>query len=137
MPHIELREAQAWLEPTKASLGAALDPDMEESIAAQVLSRAASSYDTSGWVSPETTPSLIRKVIGMKYASWFYNRQYSEDDTVNDYALLLNGQADILLDGIATGTNELPDAAGGGDVSSSMRPSYEPSSPVFTMGKVF
>lgn len=135
MPNIELAEAQAWLETTKASLGSALDANMESSIASQVLSRVATSYDVSGWVNPATTPKLVRHIIGMKYASWFYNRQYSEDDDVNEYALFLNAQAETLLEGIVSGTNDLVEVPG--VVAGSLSGSYEESTPVFTMGKVF
>jgi hypothetical protein len=135
MANIELGEAQAWLEETKGFLGAELDPVLEESIAAQVLSRVASSYDTSAWISAATTPSLVRKVIAMKYAAWFYQRQYSEDDGVNEYALFLNAQADILVDGIVSGANDLVEI--NIDVASVMGPAYEETQPVFTMGKVF
>jgi hypothetical protein len=136
MPNIEIGEAQTWLEPTKAYLGADLDDNMETSIASQVLSRVATSYDVSGWTTPETTPTLVRKIIGMKYASWFYNRLYSEDsDGGNDYALLLNGQAEVLLDGVVSGANDLVEVPG--SVTVARGPSYEESSPVFTMGRVF
>jgi hypothetical protein len=136
MPNIEIGEAQAWLEKTKASLGTELDAALEESIAAQVLSRVALSYDTSAWTTPETTPRLIRQIIAMKYASWFYNKQYSEDDGLNDYALLLNANAETLIEGVVTGANDLPEVEG--TVSTGGGPAFElPAQAVFTMGKVF
>jgi hypothetical protein len=134
--HIAVSEAQAWLEPTKTSLGATLDANMEESIAAQVLSRVATSYDTSAWINEAATPSLIRKVLGMKYAAWYYQKVYSEDDGgMNDYALFLNMQADQLVEGIVSGALDLVEIPG--TITSTMTGSYEASDPVFTMGKVF
>jgi hypothetical protein len=136
MPNIEVSEAQAWLEATKGSLGPELDAAMEESIAAQVLSRVATSYDTSAWTTPETTPSLVRKILGMKYAAWYYQKLYSEDDGgMNEYALFLNAQAETLLEGIVTGTNDLIEVEG--TVTATMTGSYEESTPVFTMGRIF
>jgi hypothetical protein len=136
MPNIQIGEAQAWLEPTKGSLGAALNADLETSIASQVLSRVATSYDVSSWTTPETTPTLVRKVIGMKYAAWYYQMLYSEEDGgTNDYAMLLNAQAELLIEGIVSGANDLVEVEG--TVGDYQLPSYEESSPVFTMGRVF
>lgn len=138
--NIEISEAQAWLETTKANLGTDLDAELEESIATQVLARVGLSYDTSAWIDPATTPKLVRKVIAMKYASWFYQRQYSEDsDSMNEYALLLNAQAEVLLDGIVSGANDLPEVEGIGGTLGAGSPSFWPNddSPVFTMGKVW
>jgi hypothetical protein len=136
MAHVQLSEAQSWLESTKTGLGAALDENMEASIASQVLSRVATAYDVSGWTTPENTPKLVRTVIAMKYASWYYNRSYSEEDGVNDYAILLDGRAEQLLDGIVTGANDLPEIEGTVDTLSGA--GYElPADAVFTMGKIF
>jgi CRISPR/Cas system CMR-associated protein Cmr1 (group 7 of RAMP superfamily) len=138
MPNVGVGEVQAWLETTKANLGSSLDTELEASIAAQVLSRVSLSYDVSTWTTPETTPKLVRKVIAMKYAAWFYQRQYSEDnDEPNNYALLLNAQAEQLLDGIVSGANDLPEVDGIGIEYSAGRGSYEDTTPVFTMGRVF
>jgi hypothetical protein len=135
MPNIDVSEAQAWLELTKANLGAALDVNMETSIASQVLSRVATSYDVSGWTTPGTTPTLVRKIVAMKYASWFYQKLYSEDDSTNEYALMLNAQAEVLLEGVVSGANDLVEIPG--TITATMTGSYEASDPVFTMGKVF
>jgi hypothetical protein len=134
--HIAVSEAQAWLEKTKTSLGTTLDADMEESIAAQVLARVATSYDTSAWTTPQTTPSLVRKILAMKYAAWYYQKMYSEDDGgMNEYALFLNASADMLTEGVVSGANDLVEIPG--TISATMGASYEESTPVFTMGKVF
>lgn len=130
-------EVQAWLEPTKADLGSDLDAALEESIATQVLARVSLRYDTSSWTTPETTPKLVRKIIALKYASWYYQRQYSEDsDTANDYALLLNAQAETLLAGIVDFVLELPDADA--PIAPQATGAYEElPPPVFTMGRLF
>ena len=137
--NIEVGEVQAWLETTKADLGSDLDEELEESIATQVLARVSLRFDTSAWTTPETTPKLIRKILAMKYASWYYQRQYSEDsDTANDYALLLNAQAETLLAGVIDGSLDIPEieapesSAGYGMGSVEVLPP-----PAFTMGRVF
>jgi hypothetical protein len=134
--NIVVGEAQAWLETTKANLGSDLDADLEESIATQVLARVGLSYDTSTWVTPESTPKLIRKIIAMKYASWYYQRQYSEDsETANDYALLLNAQAETLLAGVVDGSLDLPEAPEDGNVGTGYVEILP--EPAFSMGRIF
>jgi hypothetical protein len=137
MPHVSLAEVQAWLETTRANLEQ-LDSQLEASIADQVLARVALSYDVASWDSLATTPKLVRKIIAMKYASWHYQRAYSEDaDTTNEYALMLNAQAETLLEGVVNGSLELVDIGSQGDTTLS-RPVYElPDTPAFTMGKVW
>jgi hypothetical protein len=138
MPNIQAGEAQAWLETTKANLGTNLNDDLEASIASQVLSRVATSYDVSGWTTPETTPTLVRKIIGMKYASWYYQMLYSEDDGgTNEYALFLNAQAELLMDGVVSGANDLIEVEGTVEAAGSSGVSFEETTPVFTMGRVF
>lgn len=135
--NIEVGEAQAWLETTKANLGSNLDAGLEESIATQVLARVGLRYDTSTWTSPANTPKLVRKIIALKYASWFYHRQYSEDsDTTNDYALLLNAQAETLLAGVLDASLELEEVEGSGTPVGTGAYEVLPP-PVFTMGRVF
>jgi hypothetical protein len=136
MTNIVVAEAQAWLETTKANLGATLDVELEASIATQVLARVGSSYDTSTWTDSNTTPKLVRKIIAMKYASWYYQRQYSEDGSANDYALLLNAQAETLLAGIVEGVLELPEAPDEGAAAGTGSVEILPD-PAFSMGRIF
>lgn len=134
--NIVVGEAQAWLETTKANLGSDLDAELEESVATQVLARVGLSYDTSTWTTPEFTPKLIRKIIAMKYASWYYQRQYSEDsDNANDYALLLNAQAEVLLAGIVEGKLDVPEVPEDHNIGTGYVEVLPP--PAFTMGKVW
>ena len=149
MPHIQVAEAQSWLEPTKTNLGATLDANMEDNMATQVLARVSLSYDVDHWLDPGTTPKLVRQVIAMKYASWVYQRQYSEDASgLNDYALLLNAQAETIIDGIISGAIDLPEVVGvGGDVGG-FEPAFypndktvdsygRPEGPAFRMGQIW
>jgi hypothetical protein len=141
MPNVTKDEVQAWLENTRARLDT-LEDELEASIATQVLSRIAHSYDTSGWNTPEATPQLVRTIIAMKYASWYYQRSYSEDsDTANDYALLLNANAETLIEGIISGANSLPEVEGRIDPETISQPAFYPDAtdpgPVFQMGKLW
>lgn len=82
MAHIQLQDAQAWLEGTKMSLPA-LDSNLETQISSEVLSRIADTYDSPvfgvpTWVDFNSTPELVKSAIAMIYAGWVYDRQYSE-----------------------------------------------------------
>lgn len=154
MSHIQVSDAQAWLEGTKANLGPNLDTNLEDLIASEVISTVAQSYDVSGWTDYTKTPKLVRKVIGMKYAAAYYNRQYSEDAGTNDYAVMLDGNAELLMEGIVIGANVLTDATV--PYAEQHGPEYwpnnasvetdqfgnvlndgQPMTPAFTMGRVF
>lgn len=151
MSNITLAEAQAWLECTKLSL-THLDTSMESQIAAQVLARVVSAYPTDvvTWVDATTTPRLIRSVIAMLYAGWFYDKTYSENPEENSYADRLREQANNLIESIIAGTTDLvevetPSSLGRPvffptDASTAAKPTSDNPSdgPMsFLMGKVF
>lgn len=106
MPRVSIAEVQAWLEPTKATLDV-LDTDWLPQLETQVLARIAAAYDVSTWVSVGSTPQVVRSVIAMKYAAWFYRRQYSEEGGDNQYADLLDAAAEALILGIINGTTTI------------------------------
>lgn len=109
MARITLAEAQAWLEPTKltlASLDAALLAHLEE----EILSKLASTYTVSAWTTDTTTPKLVRTAISKTYAAWTINRQYSENqDELNDYAISLQANSDMIITGLVEGRIILPE----------------------------
>jgi hypothetical protein len=108
MSRIVVAEAQAWLEPTKLTL-AALDTNLLDQIEEEVLDQISSSYDTSGWIDNTNTPKIVRTAIAKMYASWVYNRQYSEDtDQGNPYAQKLLDNATMVISGIIDGTVDIP-----------------------------
>jgi len=150
MPHITVQQAQAWAEQSKLALGS-LDLELEDQVATQVLGRVAQAYDVSSWTDDTTTPDIVRSAIAMTYVSWFYSRQYSEDEpNTNEYAIRLLAMAEDLIAGIITGAIEVPEepiqtdlgeaAFYPTDASSAMEPTLDDSSlggPVFSMGTVF
>lgn len=147
---ISLEEAQAWLEITKLSLPS-LDLDLLESIQEEVIIRIASTYDTSSWLTPATTPRLVRVAIAKMYCAWVYDRQYSENLSAGSsaYATRLTANAEMLITGIIDGTIELPtipSLTSGSpsfyptDASSALEPTIEDPSlgpAKFSMGTVF
>jgi hypothetical protein len=92
----------------------------------------------------------VQQVLAMTYVSWYYNRQYSEDqEHVNVYATLLRADAEALLAGILDGSivipgQPLPTSEGisfyPNDASSALEPTDTDASlggPSFTMTKVW
>lgn len=151
MPNIELNEANAWTDKTKAFL-TELETDLEAAQAAEVLARLSSVYAVSGWTTPANTPALVRKIIAMLYVGWYYQRTYSEDEESNSYGLMLIAAAENLLDGLTGSTILLEDVEVSPlvaqdsvsfyptDLSSANAPTVDDPSlggPAFTMGKIW
>lgn len=152
MPHITVEDAQAWAEKTKLPLSV-LDDDLEEQVAEHVLGKLRPQFDVSGWADEDTTPLLIRSVMGMVYTSWFYSRTYSEDENRdNEYAIRLLGMAYEIITGLIEGSIELPDDEDGdlhggttplfypNDASSALEPTRDDPSlgpSKFTMGSIW
>lgn len=149
MAYITVAEVNAWLEATKSNV-TSLETELESSIATQVLGRLTNSYDVTTWTDNTNTPKLVRKIIAMLYAGWYYDKIYSETSDTNDYALRLKAEAEKLLDAISAGTIDLAEVAGlpaisqpsffPTDASSSASPTNDDPSvgdAKFLMGSVF
>lgn len=150
MALITSSDAQGWAESTKLNLSA-LDVSLLGQIETEVIARLNSIYTTTAWISPTTTPSVVKVIIAKMYVAWFYDRQYSENqDEGNDYAAMLRANAEMLMSGLIDGTigipGETPTGAGSGasfypnDASSALSPTFDDPSlgPAhFSMGKVF
>lgn len=153
MSHVTVKEVQAWLEETKLTLPA-VDTDREAQIAEQVIARVVIAYPEAapGWIDESTTPRLIRSIIAMMYAGWYYDTQYSENPDDNGYADRLRKAAEDLIAGIVAGSIDITEVEGlpaigqpvfyPTDASSApdAKPSLEDPSagpPLFSMGKVF
>jgi hypothetical protein len=150
MARITPDDAQGWAESTKLTLSS-LDASLLNQIEEEVIGRLNSVYTTSGWTDSTNTPALVKVIISKLYVAWFYDRQYSENQSEgNDYAILLRANAEMLMTGLIDGTIDLPDVpvAGSGlgpafypnDASSAMEPTPEDPSlgpAKFSMGKVF
>jgi hypothetical protein len=150
MPRIEAIDAQGWGEPTKLDLST-LDLYLLNQIETEVLGRLSGAFTTTTWTNSSNTPALVKVIIAKMYVSWFYDRQYSENqDEGNDYAAMLRANAEMLITGLLDGTIELPEAEAPSnagkpafypnDASSAMEPTPEDRSlgpAKFSMGKVF
>ena len=110
--HITEANVQAWLEESKLEVGT-LDEAMELQISSEVLGRIAPfGYDVSVWTDSTSTPVLVKKVIAMLYAGWYYDRMYSETADTNQYAQRLKRAANELLEGIILGSVDISEVPG-------------------------
>lgn len=114
MARITLPDAQAWAENTKLPLSV-LDTHLLNQVEIQVITKLQSCGIEAAlittWTDSLTTPDLVKSIISMMYVAWFYDRQYSEEQTEgNDYAAMLRNHAQMLLQGVCDGTIEIPEA---------------------------
>lgn len=100
---IDVADIKAWLDATKTEV-TAIEGALAGQIASQVLGVVSSRYNTGTWLTAATTPLLIKRVISMFYAGYFYHRTFSNDSEPGAYGDRLLADAQILLDGIANGT---------------------------------
>ena len=135
MARITPSDAQGWAESTKLTVSN-LDASLLEQIEAEIIGRLNSLFTTTGWTNPTNTPILVKVIIAKTYVAWFYDRQYSENQTEgNDYAAMLRQNAEMLMTGLIDGTihlpGETPVGAGAGpsfypnDASSAMEPTSD------------
>jgi hypothetical protein len=110
--HVTIEEVQQWLEPTKLTVPS-VDVELEATAALLVLNTLSTEYTTTTWVDDTTTPPIVRKIISMLVAAWLYNRAYSEETPDgNNYALWLESKAYALLQGLVSGTIDIPEVPG-------------------------
>lgn len=108
MARVTQREIQSWLELTKLNL-AALNTDLLTQLEEEVLVRLSTVYTVTGWVDETTTPKIVRVIISKMYASWYIDKVYSENqDAGNDYAVRLQANAEMLIQGLVSGLFEIP-----------------------------
>lgn len=109
MAHIDLLDAQAWADNVKLGLGT-IDVALEAQVATEAFAKiAAAPYNTTLWVDSTTTPKLVKSIVSMMYVSWIFQRTYSEDNNISNYALLLMQRAEGLIVKIVDGTLDLPE----------------------------
>lgn len=115
MARISVAEAQAWAEASKLDI-ITLDPALVAQVETIVLGQLGRAYDPLTvqllWVNEATTPQIVRTLIAMKYVSFFYDRQYSEDEGRNPWARRLDNLADDLLEAVMRGDVDIPEIAG-------------------------
>lgn len=111
MAYLTVAEVQTWIEESKLTIEA-VDSGLESVANSKVMTRLSAVYDTSSWLDEASTPLLVRQVMAMFVAAWYYRRQYSEDtDATPSYADWLEGLANSLLDDLANLVVTIPGVA--------------------------
>ena len=131
---------------------AAVDSNEEASVKTEIFSQVGQVYDTTLWVDTASTPQLLLKIMAMFYVGWHYQKVYSEDDTPNNFGMLLIARGQRLIDGLIDGSIDLPDVTAAAvknigtadyypsDASSIMSPTIDDRSlggPMFSMSDIF
>lgn len=112
MARITVDEAKAWIDQAKLPISS-LDDDLLLQLETEVLAQLSPIYDVTTWTDEVTTPKTVRVIIAKMYASWLYNRFYSEDqEELNDYAQHLNDNAKFVLKEIIDGNLDVIDDDG-------------------------
>lgn len=103
---ISITEAQAWIQQTKLDIDV-LDSALLAQRQTYILARLGSVYTTTGWVSPGTTPDLVRSIIAMQYVGWYIHRTFAEDSELSTYGEKLLADSEALIQGILDGSLSL------------------------------
>lgn len=149
MPRITVEDVRGWVEVTKLGVQD-LDMNFLPQLETEIFAKIGTVYDTTTWISPATTPDIIRVIIAKLYGGWIYDRAYSENQAEsNPYAAMLKENAGMLMDGLIDGTIEIPGVTPisvpdpsfyPNDASSALEPTFDDPSlgPArFSMGRVF
>ena len=112
MAYIDVALANAWTDKDRFNL-TAIDVNLENQIASQVIERASQAFDTSLWQNTATTPTIIKSIIAMMYVG--RSGQARTQDNINgvdNYWTKLVEDATRLLDSVIRGELALRDEDG-------------------------
>ena len=112
MAYIDVALANAWTDKDRFNL-TAIDVNLENQIASQVIERASQAFDTSLWQNSATTPTMIKSIIAMMYVG--RSGQARTQDNINgvdNYWTKLVEDAMRLLDSVIRGELALRDEDG-------------------------
>lgn len=139
MPLITLEDAKPW-STGRLELDS-LDDVLANQVGSQVIARVSPVFETSGWLTPNTTPTLIKSIICMIYVGREYQKHHvTEVSELDYYGTKLIEDANLLIDSLLAGLLFLLDEDGnpilpykGGMLQ------FEPveSDPAFSMGLNF
>lgn len=137
MTRITVEEVRGWVETTKLNIQD-LDLDFLPQLETEVLAQLGTVYDVTTWVSPSTTPDLVRVLLTKMYAAWMYDRAYSENQAeTNPYAAMLKANAQELLRGLIDGTIEIPGVSALSNPNPSFYPDELACGPEFSINQTF
>lgn len=104
---VDVSDVNVWLSQKKTQV-TAIEEALAEQLADTVIGVVSQRYNTGNWISINSTPLLIKRIISMFYAGYYYNRSFSNEADPGTYGDRLLADAQTLLDGIANGTISIP-----------------------------
>lgn len=104
-------DVQAWFTDDRLLLNTTDDLLEEVNISAEVLAMVSTRYVITTWVSPATTPLLIKSVISARVAAVRYAKHYADQLEESSYSDWLNMWAMDILKGIVGGSIPLTDVS--------------------------
>lgn len=138
---IEISDAKAWADTPMGKLPMEeLDDALVASLSTQLLARLASIYKVNEWTDHEHTPSLIKKILGMQYVGWYYERTYADNQDESNYGTRLLASAETLIVGLVDGSLSLTDLPEGSQLDPNLGlPGFlhDEVGPVFAMGQIW
>lgn len=99
---IATSDVNAWLDIKKATI-TLLEGALLDQVTSYVLGSISNRYATGGWTGPTTTPLIVKRILSMFYAGYYYLKIYSTDSEPSDYGEMLLRDAQILLDSVLNG----------------------------------
>lgn len=120
MTLVSAGDVQAWFADGRLRIDS--DDDLEEEIHARsiVLGQLQTRFDVSDWVSPDTTPKLVRTIISMLTAAYRYNNFITVPEGQTSYGDRLQANAMVLLQQVVDGQLILDEATDGPAVTGTL-----------------
>ena len=112
MSYIDVTLANAWTDKDRLNL-TAIDVNLENQIASQVIQRASRAFDTAYWENSATTPPIILSIIAMIYTGR-YGQSKTQDNIsgIDNYWTKLVEDANKILESLILGEITLVDSDG-------------------------
>ena len=112
MPFLSDSDIVTWVDSVKIPGTITVETGLESVAVETVFGRLAGTFDVRLWQDSATTPRLIVKVLAMTYVAYLYQRTYSMDEDLSNYAAFLLAQSEALIQGILDYSIVLDDASG-------------------------
>lgn len=125
-----LLDAQQFLSEDKYVLSTPLEEELVGTSQDIILGKLRVVFDTSSWEDDESTPSLVRSILGMYYAGTYFDRYYAEEfgdpGSPGSYGQQLRDYAISLVTALIEGNMKLPEVEDTADLPSRTRPAFYP-----------
>jgi len=109
MALIEVGDVQSWFTEDRLQLEFEDELPEETNVSNEVLAKVSKRYDVDTWITPATTPALVKSVISAQVAAIRYRKQYADQLGEAIYSDWLDNWVMVTLTGIVDGTIPLLD----------------------------